>query len=335
MKRALIIGEALIDIVSAPGQEVREHVGGSPANVALGLARLTRNVELATWYGSDERGESITGHLKSSGVKIVGGSDQATHTSTALATLDDTGAAQYTFDLEWRVPPVHLDSTLAVLHTGSIAATLSPGASAVAELTIAAREYATISYDPNARPSIMGTPESAEPLIERVAAAADIIKVSDEDFQWLYPHLEAREVARTWATQGPAIVVVTLGGGGSFAVTSQGVEVNVNAPRVDVVDTVGAGDSYMGGLIDGLWRRELLGAANRGKLHQIDAAALTEVMQWAGRIAAITVSRAGANPPTLPELRESSTSTEPVQITPSKSETSSNHDDSTDSTTHA
>lgn len=302
MSHALVIGEALVDVVNDASGRTTEHPGGSPANVALGLARLGRHAQLATWLGRDPRGHTVLDHLRASGVQLVPGSDAAERTSTAAATLDADGAATYTFDLLWNVPEVHLDDDLAILHVGSIGATLRPGADAVAEIALAAREHASISYDVNARPSIMGSPTEAEPLIERVASRADLIKASDEDFRWLYPHLDPLDAAREWAQQGPAVVVVTRGGDGSTALTSSGLELEVPAPSVTVVDTVGAGDSYMSGLIDALWSAELLGASRREKLHAITEQQLRTAMTWAARVAAITVSRPGADPPRRKEL---------------------------------
>src|SRR5699024_2316389 len=116
----------------------------------------------------------------------------------------------------------------------------------------AAREYATSSYDPNARPTIMGEPEDGRDDIEALVAAADVVKVSDEDLTWLYPERSVEDSLQHWAAAGPALVVLTRGGEGSTAITSSSVEVSVAAPRVDVVDTVGAGDAFLAGLLDGL-----------------------------------------------------------------------------------
>lgn len=302
MSHALVIGEALVDVVHDASGSTTEHPGGSPANVAIGLGRLGRRTQLATWLARDPRGHTVLDHLRASDVHLVPGSDEAERTSTAEATLDDQGAASYTFDLLWNVPEVHLDNDLAVLHVGSIAATLRPGADAVAEIALAARAHATVSYDVNARPSIMGDPKDAEPLIERVASRSDVIKVSDEDFRWLYPHLDPLDAGRDWAQQGPAIVIVTQGGEGSTAFTSAGLEIHVAAPAVTVVDTVGAGDSYTSGLIDALWSANLLGASRREKLHAATEEQLRTAMSWAARVAAVTVSRPGADPPRRREL---------------------------------
>lgn len=303
-RRALVVGEALVDVVHAPDGAVVEHPGGSPANVALGLARLERRAELATWFGTDERGALVRGHLETSGVQLVPGSDGAERTSTAVATLAADGAASYVFDLTSQVPEVVLDDSIAVLHTGSIAATLQPSADQIAALCAAAREHATISYDPNARPTIMGEPETVRRRIERLVAGADVVKVSDEDVAWLYPGQDLIEAVRRWAAAGPALVVLTRGASGSVGVTSGGVEVTVPAPTVRVVDTVGAGDSYMAGLLDALWSADLLGAERREQLHAVDARTVADAMARAAQIAAIVVSRAGANPPTRRELED-------------------------------
>src|SRR5699024_808048 len=176
--------------------------------------------------------------------QIARGSDHAERPSTANAHLAGNGGATYTFDLTSRVPEVVLDDSLAVLHTGSIAATLQPSGAAIAELCAAAREHATISYDPNARPTIMGDAEAVRADIEALVAGADVVKVSDEDLTWLYPERSVEDSLQQWAAAGPALVVLTRGGEGSTAITSSGVEVTVSAPRVEVVDTVGAGDSF-------------------------------------------------------------------------------------------
>ena len=148
---ALVIGEALVDVVHRLDGTVDEHPGGSPANVALGLSRLGRKVDLLTWFGRDAYGAMVSEHLAESGVHLVPGSDGAEHTSVATATLDSTGAASYDFRLEWQLPTTNaLEPAPLVVHTGSIAAVLPPGAADVAALVAVARPDATITYDPNA-----------------------------------------------------------------------------------------------------------------------------------------------------------------------------------------
>lgn len=302
-RRVLVVGEALVDVVHARDGSVTEHVGGSPANVALGLARLGRGVDLLTWFGDDERGRRIRAHLAASGAAVVPGSDGAPRTSVAVAHLADDGAASYEFDLTWHVPAswtAPAGAPLAV-HTGSIAAVLEPGAADVAHILAAHRASATLTYDPNLRPSLMPPPEVTRPVVERIVAMADVVKVSDEDLAWLAPD-DPLGLAEQWAGAGPALVVVTRGGEGALAWTATGERVEVPAPRVQVADTVGAGDSFMAGLIDGLWSAGLLGPDARGALHAVGAGAVRALLERCVRIAAITVSRPGANPPTAAEL---------------------------------
>ncbi|WP_369371399.1 carbohydrate kinase [Promicromonospora sp. Populi] len=256
----LAVGEALVDGVHRPDGSSAELPGGSVANVALTLGRLGREVRLATWLGRDARGDLVRDWLAESGVALVEGSDGAERTSTAVATLDDGGSASYEFDLTWQVPAAAAAGaeTLAV-HAGSIAAMLEPGAAEVSMLLDGARSTSTITYDPNARPAIMGPAEEVRPRVEALVQLSDVVKVSDEDLGWLYPGTDPLTVARDWQAGTPALVVVTLGGEGAVAVSDAGV-VEVVAPRVEVVDTVEAGDSFMGALIDGLWEHDLLGA---------------------------------------------------------------------------
>lgn len=302
MSDFLIIGEALVDIVEKAGQETEEFPGGSPANVALGLARLGNDVELLTWFGGDERGGAILRHLTGSGVSLSPGSDTAERTSTARAQIDAEGVASYEFDLEWRLPELVVREGVTCVHTGSIAAVIKPGGQQVLEIVRSVRDQATVTYDPNLRPVLMGSPEETRPIVEDLVEVSDVVKVSDEDLAWLEPGTDPHEVARQWVTRGPALVVVTLGGEGAFAVTASGHETKVATPKVQVADTVGAGDSFMGGLLDGLGHAGLLGAENRQALRDIDADTVGSVLDQAIRIAAITVSRPGANPPTRAEL---------------------------------
>jgi fructokinase len=163
------------------------------------------------------------------------------------------------------------------------------------------RGRVTISYDPNVRPALLGSPEEARPGIEHLVALSDVVKVSDEDLEWLYPDRDDEDVAREWLAMGPALVVVTRGGKGVFAVTNE-LEVRRPATPIDLVDTVGAGDSFTSGLLDGLRRADLIGGSNRESLAAIDESSLVSVLDTASLVAAITCSRPGADPPTSAEL---------------------------------
>ncbi len=302
-RRALVVGESLIDVVHRADGEVREHPGGSPMNVAIGLARLGRGVDLLTWFGQDERGASIAAHLAASGVAVVPRADGAERTPVAIATSGPTGAASYEFDVSyeipvpWTAPP----APPLVVHTGSIATAIDPGAHDIPHILQAHRPTATITYDPNLRPSLMPPPAETRPLVEHLVELSDVVKVSDEDLAWLVPDAEPLDTAAHWLTLGPSAVVVTLGGEGAVALTASG-RTQVVAPRVQVADTVGAGDSFMGGLIDGLWSAGMLGGDHRARLSGAGEEVWRTVLDRCVRIAAITVSRSGANPPTAAEL---------------------------------
>ncbi|MDP9392954.1 MAG: carbohydrate kinase [Actinomycetota bacterium] len=297
-----VVGEALVDVVTTPDGEQRSHPGGSPANVALTLARLQTPVTLLTDVGRDEPGAQVLRHLTGNGVQVDETAVGDGPTSVAEARLDAEGIATYEFRLRWQ-----LDSHAAVpadsvcLHTGSLGAVLLPGADTVRALADAARAHATISYDPNCRPAIQTDVEQARRDVEDWVGRSDLVKVSDEDLAWLYPGADPPEVAQRWLDRGPALVVVTQGGDGVHAATAAGT-VDVAAVPVQVVDTVGAGDSYTGALLDGLSRNDLLGAQRRTALQRVDAALLRRLLEDAALVAAITCSRAGANPPTRAEL---------------------------------
>jgi fructokinase len=296
MSRGLVIGEALIDIVQDGHQVVAEHVGGSPLNVAVGLARLGRDVDFLTHIGHDAYGRHIAEYVKASGAHLVSGSDSADRTTTARATVAADGSASYEFDLDWQLsgtPPV---TPPLFVHTGSIAAVHDPGCLAVAALVEAYRVSATVSFDPNVRPSLITDRHLARTRIEHLVERSDIVKVSEEDLRWLDPDRKPEDIAQTWQSLGPAIVAVTMADRGAEAVCAAGV-VHVPARSAQVVDTVGAGDSFMVGLLDALWAQGLLGADRRAELGGLDLATLTEALEAGSAVAAVTVSRAGADLP--------------------------------------
>jgi len=294
--RALVIGEALIDIVERDGQVKGEHVGGSPLNVAVGLARLGRGVDFLTHIGDDPRGRRIIDYLKSSGVQLVSGSTDAERTPTALATLDANGSAQYVFDIDWQLAGTPEVTPPLVAHTGSIATVLEPGCRATAALLDAYHPSATVTFDPNVRPALIEDADAARGRIDRLIERCDVVKASDEDMRWIDPSRSPEQIATNWLGLGPSIVAVTTGERGAFALCAAGA-VSVPAYEVKVVDTVGAGDAFMTGLIDALWSLNLLGAERRRDLAAISTAALTGVVQTAALSSALTVCRAGADLP--------------------------------------
>ncbi|NQX11157.1 carbohydrate kinase [Microbacteriaceae bacterium VKM Ac-2855] len=284
----LVIGEALIDIVERDGER-SEHVGGSPLNVALTLARLGRDATLVADIAADAHGTMIREHLGASGVTVIAGT--AERTPTALARIQPDGSARYEFDLTSN-PPVPDPSGYAHVHTGSIAAFLEPGAANIRSLFGALPVGVTASLDPNIRASIIGPHAEVLPAFEALAARCDIVKLSDEDAEWLYPTVQLDEVLSRILELGARLAVITRGGEG-LLLASAITRVNVSAARIVVADTIGAGDSAMGAIID---------EALRGGLDVLDGPALTRIGHWAARVAGITTSRHGANPPLRAEV---------------------------------
>lgn len=301
-----VVGEILVDLIEhTPGQTVA-HPGGSPANVAVALARLGQPVDLLTQLGDDPHGRLLLAHLRDNGVALAPGSlTDCPRTSTARSSLTPDGQASYTFDIAWRRFPASAltrpDPTVACLHTGSLATMLPPGADDVAAIVQAARDRAMVSFDPNFRPSLVDDPRAARDRVTTLVAGSDIVKASLDDLALLYPGRRYQEIAAQWLDGGTGLVVVTMGAEGAWACTRQR-EIAVAARPVDVVDTVGAGDAFTAGLLSALGRAELLGAARRGALGDIGHDTLTEVLTFASRVAALTCGRRGANPPTTMEL---------------------------------
>lgn len=215
-KPVLCLGEALIDVVIRDDTR-SEHVGGSPLNVACVITSLGRPALIGAWWGRDDHGKLIEDYAADHGVGIVPGSDGAAKTSLAYARLNDAGSAEYEFDLSWEVPPLPAPEAIAHLHTGSLAATLEPGGTQVLEAARAMSQVGTVSYDPNARPAIMESPDKSRGRVEELVALADVVKVSDEDLEWLYgKSTPVEEVMRQWLKLGPSLVIVTRGPWGIY-----------------------------------------------------------------------------------------------------------------------
>jgi fructokinase len=298
---ALVIGESLVDIVGNADGSSTEHPGGSPANVAVALARLGTPVELATAYAADRLGGLLDRHFADAGVALVGDRHGLARTSSAVATLDETGAASYTFDLHWDLEPPGLAVLPALVHTGSLGAVMEPGAQTVATIVAKLHGSATVSYDINARPAATGVSAGLIARVEALVALSDVVKASDEDLEVLYPDAGVETSVRRLLDLGAGAVVVTWGGRGASCHTTDG-SVEIAAEQVVVADTIGAGDSFCAALLDGLGRRDLLGAERRTDLRDLQLDVWREIVARANRAAAITVSRPGANPPTEAEL---------------------------------
>lgn len=290
----VLAGEALVDIVVPVHGERENAPGGSPLNVAVGLSRLGLDAVLVTELGDDEHGRLVLDHVTGSGVDLHEGSVVPGHrTSTATAHLDEHHAATYDFDLTWSLGPRTLPEGAVGLHVGSIGSALRPGRDAVVDLLDqAVAAGVAVSYDPNARPVFLPPAPQAWEDMNQVAAHADLVKMSDEDVHAFAPGSTPAEVAEHLLGNGRTrLVVVTHGGGGAEAFTKHG-SVRVPSEPVRVVDTVGAGDSFMGALIAITqdWGLDL----------ELDRTAA--LLRAAHTVAGITCSRRGANPPTRREL---------------------------------
>ncbi|UUX58374.1 carbohydrate kinase family protein [Glutamicibacter halophytocola] len=287
----LVIGEALIDIVATEQGSIA-HPGGSPANVAFGLGRLGVDAGLLTALGDDEFGAKIQAHLGTANVKLLPGCLNLERTASATAVLAADGSARYEFDITWDLAPHELDPMPKIVHTGSIATFLEPGAEAVASLLAQAKGQALLTYDPNIRPALVGEHGKALETFKRMAALCDVVKLSDEDARWLYPQLELEQVSDAILELGPILVVLTLGAEGALLATRSD-QVRIKAVRSEVADTIGAGDSFMSSLLQGLLAH---GSA------ELSTAELEHLGRRAVAGGALAVRRSGAMPPTLEEL---------------------------------
>jgi fructokinase len=287
----LVVGESLVDVVTSPDGSVVERPGGSPLNVAVALGRLGSPVQLVTAFADDEHGALLRQHLAASRVAVA--RQPIARTSVAHARLDRQGAATYDFSLTWELPDVTVPEPLSWVHVGSLGVTQPPGAAAVAGFADRVRDRAVVSYDPNCRPALMGDPVTTLRQVEDQVRRSDVVKLSDEDADWLCPGEPLTSLARRWLALGPSVVVVTGGERGAQAWTA---ELHVRVPSVagaPVVDTVGAGDAFMAGLV---WC--LAG-------HDLDLVRRDELRRALGvaaRVARLTCERPGADPPWRHEL---------------------------------
>ncbi len=302
--RVLVLGEALIDVVLDPSGGTREHVGGSPLNVALGVSRLGHAVDFATAIGDDERGDRVCDLLDTGGVTLVEGSRTREPTSTAIARIDAARAATYEFELHLGVPGRTVTSGTVHAHTGSIGAVLEPGASGIRATLATVRQHGTTSYDPNIRPSIMGGAQQVRPLVEDLVALADLVKASSDDLDFLYPGESAQGVMARWCASGAGLAVVTLGADGvTYRTRREDRSLTLPPEDSQVVDTVGAGDSFMAGLISGLLDLGLLGEPGaRTRLRESTLEQVRPAIERGLATSAVTVGRAGAYAPTRDEL---------------------------------
>jgi fructokinase len=309
----IVVGEALVDVGLGPREQpgdpvvMTAHAGGSPANVAVGLARLGVPTRLAARISSDLLGSFLRRHVAHSGVDTSLCVDASQPSTVAIVGVDDAGSAAYSFyvegtaDWQWSRDELPDDPAADAVHTGSLAVALEPGASVVAAWIAAERRRGEmlISLDPNIRAElVLGQPGYRERL-DGLVGDAHLVKVSEEDLRALAPGSEPLELARAWSQRGPELVVVTHGAGGSTALRSGEAAVHCDAVAVEVVDTIGAGDAFTTGLLAFFASH---GRLRAGALAALDADTLGDALRLAGQVAAMTCARAGADPPWRTEL---------------------------------
>jgi fructokinase len=305
----LVVGESLVDELPAP-QGTRRVPGGSPANVARGLARLGHPVVLRTCLGDDEAGRLVRESLTQDGVDVDtgppdAGGRAAGATSRAVAVLDEHGRASYDLYVTWDPGPIVIPPAARWVHTGSLATVLAPGDREVARaLEQAAQRGLPVSVDLNSRAPLPGPPAQVLGALKQLTSHATVVKASDDDLALLAPTRPWRTVARSLLRRGRTrLVVVTLGERGAWAGTDGDlgdVEVVVPAPAVRLVDTVGAGDAFMAALIDGLVHAGGPPAARDPAVREL----LTSLLSRACVAAAMCCERPGADPPTRRQLDE-------------------------------
>lgn len=305
-----VVGEALIDLVEIGNDGLFEALpGGSPANVAVGLARLDVPVRMVARIGDDPLGRRIRRHLAANAVDLSRVVAAREPSSLAIVAIGDDGRAEYDFrvdgtaDWQWCGDELAaaLDGPVIAVHSGSLALAMSPGADALRDALGSARPTATVSYDPNCRP-LMGSRDELLMRVESVIELADVVKASSEDIEWLLPGMLAEQVVENWLARGPAVVAVTVGAGGVVAASRAAGCIRRPGWPVRAVDTIGAGDAFTSALLAGLYRRSLLGADARDELRDIDAGTLADVLDEAIVASALTCTRRGAEPPATVEL---------------------------------
>ena len=299
MGQVWVAGEVLIDLIPE-GADRKPVVGGGPANTAKALAKLGVDTQFIDGISSDQYGQMAKDEMKTAGVKLdyVKYSDKPT--CLAIVSLSESGSATYefvientaTFDFasEW-LPNPQTDRP-SLLHIGTLATIIEPGASVLFNWAQSIAKVAQIVFDPNIRSTVLGDRGQYVAQVERWVAISSAVKVSDQDIRWLYPSIDVEQVVNNWLTKGPSLVVVTYGDKGLTGYRKSEV-VSVEAVRVKVADTVGAGDTVGAILVE---------AIVKPGLESLTGVRLETMLKRAAKAAAITVSRVGANPPTSEEL---------------------------------
>ena len=319
MSSFAILGEALIDLRMVIGSEPEEEdrpaarnytaqPGGSPFNSAIGLARLGHRAEFVGRFAHDALGGILRRHAEQSGVSLSGSGTWPGPTPAALFDLDRSGSARYEFHLGDAAASMFSAAEVAramaapvdAVHFGSIASWLPDCADAVLDAVARLRDRgAFVSYDPNIRSML--TPERAEVLsrVEDAVALSDLVKASIEDLVWLYPHLSPAQAAQKWLTaDSKRAVIVTHGAGGAYCHSANAIVHGTSAP-VTVVDTVGAGDAFTAGLLNGLGEVDALSTDGLAEVLE-QPAEVRRLLDGACAHAAATCTRPGADPPWRP-----------------------------------
>jgi fructokinase len=301
----LISGEALIDLIPDPAKANAYDavLGGSPYNVAIGLTRLGAQTAFVSRISADGNGEALAAALAASGIdlSLVVRDKRPTTLAFVMRGTAKTGS-RYSFYLDgtaydgpWPFPK-EWPKDAQHLHVGSFSAVERHGPAVVEAMRLAGPR-ATVSFDPNIRPFVTPDRESVARLVETQVTLASIVKASEEDLEWLYPTRSIEETLAAWAGSGPRFCVATLGEHGALAVLGKE-KVSVAAPQVEVVDTVGAGDSFMSGLLSAMDRDQALGA----EAPQPARGELKRWLRFAATASAITCTRKGSDPPTRAEV---------------------------------
>jgi fructokinase len=300
MGQIWVAGEVLIDLIP-DGVEHKPIVGGGPANTAIALAKLGIDTQFIDGISTDNFGQMAKNELVAASVKLdyVKYSDK--QTCLAIVSLSNTGSPTYEFVIEnttsfdftseWLPNPQTERPSL--LHIGTLATVIEPGASVLFEWAKSVAKFVPIVFDPNIRPAVIGDQKQYMNQVERWISISSAVKVSDEDIKWLYPLLDFEQIVSKWLTKGPSLVIVTHGNKGLTGYRKNE-RVSVGAVKVKVADTVGAGDTVGAILVE---------AIVKDGLDTLTGSRLETMLKRAARAAAITVSRVGANPPTSEELR--------------------------------
>jgi fructokinase len=308
-----VLGECVADTFADPGRSglgelaLRALPGGGPANTAVALARLGTPTRFLGRFSNDVFGTLFRDRLSASGVDLTGSVSAPEPSTLAVADLDETGQATYTFyadsAADWQWTADELAATqqddAVCLHTGSLALVRQPGAGHIEDHLASAREHVTVSVDPNVRPLLV-PPSAYRERLPRWCALADILRLSEDDLALLLPGAGLEEACDTWHAAGAQLVVITLGGRGALA-SLDGHRVTVPTPAIDIVDTVGAGDSFTAGLLHRLAALGHLG----GRLDRLSLEEVADACSFATHVAAMTCSVPGANPPRAEHLATS------------------------------